>query len=328
MENNLTGKQILLLYAKFFNYDKIVYNKLKELGAKVDLYDARAELSSYEKAFLKIYKVFFYKKLSIYHHGIIEAQKDCQYDYIFTNSYLPEDTINEYKQNFPNAIFILYMDDSVNNTPNIEKTFRLYDSVKTFDRSDSLKYNIKLQPLFFEDSYADINTNIRFSYDVCFIGTVHSDRLKIILEIDRVCREKGLKFYHYCYLQSRFIYYFYYLTKKEFRLVPKSFFRFKQIPTSEIAIIFSLSQAILDIQHPLQTGLTMRTIETIGAGKKLITTNHDIKNYDIYNENNICLIDRTSSSVEDGFLKSTYIPLDKDLRYKYSLEGWIYSIFN
>ena len=53
MTNPVKDKKILLLCTRFFNYDQLVANKLKELGATVDLYDARAELSTVEKAILK-----------------------------------------------------------------------------------------------------------------------------------------------------------------------------------------------------------------------------------------------------------------------------------
>lgn len=323
--NDLKGKRILLLYAKFFNYDKIVTEKLREMGAIVDLYDARAELSTIEKAILKIYKGFFHKKLRKFHKLIQEENSNKQYDYIFTNSYLPRETVIGYKKMFPSAKLILYLDDSVRNTNNVEYTFDCYDSVKSFDRSDSIKFNIGLQPLFFEDSYNQTSI-VEKQYDLCFIGTIHSDRLKVISKIDEICKKRDIKFFHYCYLQSNFIYYYYWLTKKEFRKYPKSFFTFDQIASKDVAAIVKRSTAIIDIQHPLQTGLTMRTIETIGARKKIVTTNPDIKYYDIC-DSNVCIIDRENPIIPNDFLTSPYKDLNENIMNKYSLLGWIQSIF-
>lgn len=322
---DLKGKRILLLYAKFFNYDKIVTDKLRSMGAIVDLYDARAELSTMEKAVLKVYKGFFHEKLRKFHKQIQDENSGKQYDYIFSNSYLPRETVISYKKKFPSAKLILYLDDSVRNTYDVENTFDCYDSVKSFDRSDSIKYKIGLQPLFFEDSYVE-TTKVETQYDLCFIGTIHSDRLKVISKIDEICKKQNLRFFHYCYLQSNFIYYYYWLTKKEFRKYPKSFFAFKQIPSKDVATIVKSSTAILDIQHPLQTGLTMRTIETIGARKKIVTTNADIKYYDIC-DSNVCIVDRENPEILQGFLESSYNELKADIMNKYSLTGWIQSIF-
>ena len=157
MVENFKGKKILLLYAKFFHYDQIVYRRLKELGAEIDLYDARAELSTSEKTILKIYMGFFHKKLKRYHKDIQERNKNKQYDFIFSNSYLPKETVISYREKFPNARLLLYLDDSVKNTYDVENTFSYYDSVKTFDRSDSLKYKIELRPLYFTNYNSDLS---------------------------------------------------------------------------------------------------------------------------------------------------------------------------
>ena len=46
---------------------------------------------------------------------------------------------------------------------------------------------------------------------------------------------------------------------------------------NDIVSLYKESEVILDINHPGQNGLTMRTFEALGAGKKLITTNTEIK---------------------------------------------------
>lgn len=326
MINPVKDKKILLLCTKFFNYDQLVANKLKELGAIVDLYDARAELNTAEKAVLKYYKGFFYAKLRKYHKRIVESNREKEYDIIYTNSYLPEETVVQYKNAFPKAKLLFYLDDSVANMKNANKTFSYYDRVMTFDRSDSIKYQIDLIPLFYEDSYKK-NSGNDYKYDICFIGTIHSDRLKVIEAIEKECLEKGLTFFHYCYLQSRVMYLVYWITKSEFRRKAPSYFQFNQIPSCEVADILLKSKAVLDIQHPRQTGLTMRTIETLGAGKKIITTNKEIQYYDIYNESNVCIIDRNNPDINSYFINSEYEELQTSIIEKYSIGGWIAQVF-
>lgn len=323
---DIKRKKLLLLCAKFFNYDTLVADKLRELGASVDLYDARAELSTPEKAILKYYKGFFYSKLKKYHKSIIEKNKEKEYDIVYTNSYLPEETLMLYKESFPGAKFLFYLDDSVANMKNADKTFSYYDRVMTFDRSDSIKYNIDLIPLFYEDSYKK-HTDNDYKYDICFIGTIHSDRLKVIEAVEKECIAKGLSFFHYCYLQSRVMYLVYWLTKSEFRRKAPSYFRFNQIPSSEVADILQKSKAVLDIQHPRQTGLTIRTIETLGAGKKIITTNKEILHYEIFRDSNVCIIDRETPVINKSFINTSYEKLPSEILSKYSIEGWIEQVF-
>ena len=325
--NSIRGKRILLLYAKFFNYDVIVKNKLEELGAVVDLFDARANLSSAEKAIKKVYRGFYAKKQKKFHKDIQETIKGNDYNFIFTNAYLEPEVVIDYRKLFPDAKLVLFLDDSVKNLKGVENTFSLYDHVATFDRLDAITYNISLCPLFYSDSYVNQTTTKEYKYDICFIGTLHSDRLKVISMIEKYCEQNHISFYHYCYLPSGFIFYYYWLTKPEFRLRRKSYFKFEQLSSETIADILFHSKCVLDIEHPKQTGLTMRTIETLGSQKKLLTTNKDIRNYNIFNENNICVINRNDPRFDISFLDSAFTPLPSEVMYDYSIEGWISKLF-
>jgi hypothetical protein len=83
------------------------------------------------------------------------------------------------------------------------------------------------------------------------------------------------------------------------------------------------SKATLDIAHPQQTGLTMRTIELLGAQKKIITTNGDIVNYDFYDPQNILVIDRENPDFDTDFFKTEFNPTSNQILVKYSINEWL-----
>ena len=80
---------------------------------------------------------------------------------------------------------------------------------------------------------------------------------------------------------------------------------------------------MLDIQHPNQTGLTMRTIEMIGLNKKIITTNSSITEYDFYSPNNVLVIDRENVEIDLAFFETQYEKLEDNIYYNYSLSKWV-----
>jgi hypothetical protein len=88
------------------------------------------------------------------------------------------------------------------------------------------------------------------------------------------------------------------------------------------------SRAIVDVEHPKQKGLTMRTFETLGKEKKLITTNGNIRAYDFYNDANISIIDRANPAINKEFIYLPFRPLPEILYYKYSIDGWLEDIFS
>ena len=102
---------------------------------------------------------------------------------------------------------------------------------------------------------------------------------------------------------------------------------FKSLSKLDVLNVIGKSKSIIDIQHPLQPGLTMRTIEIIGAKKKLFTTNKDVENYDFYNRNNIFIINRNEPKLDFSFLKKDYEDIDETIYEKYSLSSWIRTIF-
>jgi hypothetical protein len=87
------------------------------------------------------------------------------------------------------------------------------------------------------------------------------------------------------------------------------------------------SHIIVDVHHPGQNGLTMRTIESLGAHKKLITTNSSVVQCDFFHSDNIIVIDRLSPVIPPAFFTSEYQTIAKPIYRKYSLAEWLQEIF-
>ena len=325
-------KKILFFSPSFFGYEKAIVSKLIELGYEVDFFDERSITKSVEKALFKVMPSLYKKKTEQYYEVIFQEIKDKSYDillFIKADS-IPTQSLQKLKHHFSNAKFYLYLWDSIRNINNIEKKFKYFDEIYSFDKEDvSNNALLKFRPLFYTDEYKKaFQKKEQYKYDLSFCGTIHSDRYKIIKNIDSFCRLNNLNVKFYNFLQGDFMYYFYKFTKREFLFSPKNNFDFEKISSSEISEIVDNSRAILDIQHPSQTGLTMRTIEMIGMQKKIITTNKDIVEYDFYNPNNILVIDRKKPIIPLEFFSTEYAPIPNEIYNSYSLESWIRDILD
>jgi hypothetical protein len=100
-------------------------------------------------------------------------------------------------------------------------------------------------------------------------------------------------------------------------------FIYKAKSRSEVVALVARSRIVVDIERPVQCGYTMRTLETLGAGRKLITTNAEVINSDFYVPDNIAIIDRNSPRISAEFFTSVYQPVPPKILYRYSLEGWL-----
>ncbi|MDD7331041.1 MAG: sugar transferase [Absicoccus porci] len=329
--DDILGKRILFFAPAFFGYENKIVKKMEDMGATVDMYDVRSVTSAKDRALLKISPKIFAAKSQEYYESIIEKNKGKDYDYILVVKcdMTPERVLKRFRKEYPNAKLCLYLWDSIDNIPGVLEKFEYFDTLHSFDMEDCKKHpELKFRPLFYADEFCKELSTEDHKYDVSFAGTIHSDRYAVIKEVRKIAAEKGLRSYWFCYLQSKFIYYFYKATKKEFADTKIADFDLKKMGSKEIASIVDQSKIVLDIQHPKQTGLTMRTIEMVGMNKKLITTNSSIKNYDFYNPNNISVVDRKNVQIDDQFLQSTYEPLTDELYKKYSLQSWILEVLS
>lgn len=320
----LKGKKILLFSQFFFGYEKKIAEKMREYGAVVSLYDEMSITKPLERAFLKISASIFSKKTECYYFDILEKEKENVYDYVlFIDCEMPtEKILKKYRETFSTAKFCLHLWDSLKNLKGVKDKFHCFDYISSFDRKDACDCNIVFRPLFFLDAYRAKKELVKYEYDISFIGTIHSDRYAIIKKL----LDSTKMFFIYPFLQSTFIYYFYRFTKSEFKGTSISDFKFKKIESEKIAEVISKSKAVLDIQHPRQTGLTMRTLEMLGMKKKLVTTNSDIVNYDFYNERNICVINRSSPVIPEEFYKTEYEEIPESIYEYYSIGQWVLGV--
>lgn len=322
----LLNKNILFFSQYFFGYENKIRDKFIELGASVDMFDEMSIKKPFERALLKVSSNIFTSKTNSYYHTILNQLGRKSYDYIlFIDCEMPTNQVlDECKRLFPEAKMCLHLWDSIENLRGVPDKFHYFDIVTSFDPDDCDKYKLVFRPLFFCDEYRVQNTKHGYKYDMSFIGTIHSDRFKILRKIKSNLPKR--KMFIYPYLQSKFIYYFYLATKSEFRGTELSNFRFKKISATSIAEAVEKSKTIIDIQHPKQTGLTMRTLEMVGMNKKLITTNQDICRYDFYHPNNICVIDRDNPKINAEFFNTPYEQIPDVIYEKYSITSWILDV--
>ncbi|MEP6710968.1 MAG: hypothetical protein ABJA37_01055 [Ferruginibacter sp.] len=88
------------------------------------------------------------------------------------------------------------------------------------------------------------------------------------------------------------------------------------------------AEVLLDVNKDNQNGLTFRPFEAMGLGKKLITTNKNIRSYDFYDEQNILIIDPLNPEIPPGFFDKPYKELPMEIKEKYHIKNWIKTLLS
>lgn len=326
----LNGKKILFFSVKTFNLEKDIVQQLEKHGATVTYFDERPSNSNFVKGLIRLNRDFLQNTINKYYRNILKKVKNENFDYLLVNrgEVITEEFLEKFIALQPNCKRIFYTWDSFQNLSHGKKILHYFHKRFTFDWADALENNIGFRPLYFTDKYRQINGMTNFKeLDLLFLGTAHSDRYIISNKVAEWCNQHHFKVFTYYYMQGKWVYFYKKYFDPSFKLFDYKKLSFKSLTAEQIIELYKKSNIILDISHPQQSGLTMRTFEAIGAGKKLITTNKNIVNYPFYNTNNIYIIDRENLVLTESFFKTEYLPLDSELYERCSIDGWMVDIF-
>lgn len=320
---NLQGKQILFLAPRFFSYEQEISEEMRRKGAHVDWLPDRPFDTPLMAAVTRLRPQFVLPSANQLYRRQLSRWGRRKYDLVFVlnGQTLSKELLVQLRADLPNAQFVLYMWDSIGNRSSVIEKLDLFDECLSFDPSSVEQFGMRLRPLFFSPGFAN-DSVAEPGYHISFIGTAHTDRYSIVSKLDESLQPDIRRFW-YLYLQARWVYGAYRLTNPSFKGAHLKDFRFNPCTSSIVKDIFRRSLSVLDIEHPRQTGLTMRTFETLGAKKKLVTTNAGIRDLPFYNNQNIRIIDRQNPQVDLDFLLSPYVPVDPLIYNRYSLSGWL-----
>ena len=327
--SSLSGKRILFFAPKFFNYELAIKEEMQRQGATVHLYDERGNPSSIEKIIIRKWHFLLKSKIHKYYKNVVDLEKEFFPDYIFFLS--PEAATKEcielMKSVFPKAKLILYMYDSLKNK-NAKYIYKFFDKCLSFDSDDCKNYGFFFRPLFFANSFEPSNTEIEYEHDFCFIGTIHSDRARILYQLRKQFDTNGYSYFYYLYIPGKLMYVLRWIFDRYVRKFDKKYIYTTPIEKDRVAEVSEHSRCIIDINHPKQTGLTMRTIEMLGLKKKLLTTNEHIKDYDFYNPSNQIVVSRKNIIVPADNVTDRYAAVDDEIYNSYSLNAWVLQVFD
>jgi len=327
-ELSFQDKRVLFIGPRFFGYEQEIAKRLRELGATVEYHDDRPSAKASMKVAIRLFPKLVARQVRSYFEAIL-AGVDDHYDYVLIIKLecMPHDVLAVMRKKLSRARFIYYSWDSVRNNPNFDQAAGYFDALFTFDTEDANSdERLKLRPLFYLNEYRDVGSPPP-EFELCFVGTVHSDRYSLIRKVRALVQKAGARVYFYLFVPHRLIYLVKRVTVPAFWSASRSEFSFAPLKKQDVMHIIARSRAVLDIQHPGQTGLTMRTIEMLGARRKLITTNPLVREYDFYRPENIMVIDRCSPKIDPTFLVTPFLELPAPLYERYSLDGWIREIF-
>lgn len=325
----LRGKRVLML-APMGQYSEAITKALLAMGAVVDCYEERPALNVLAKILIRYFPRLIRSHAQAYFDGIVKETMSNNYDFVLMirAEAVTRQFIRDLKSRHRNAVIILYQWDSMTLTKGPVDKLGLFDRVFSFDKRDCEKYSLTFLPLFYMDDYKTIaRSGTEPKHDFMFVGTIHSDRYEFIKQIARYAQARSMSNYLYLFIPNPVVFYKLKYIDKNLRGAARAEFKYVPLGKSETVQAVANSRMVIDAEHPAQLGLTMRTIEMLGAGRKLITTNADILNYDFYHPNNILVVNRKRVEIPDSFIEAEYVEVEPSVYEKYGVHHWVTTVF-
>jgi hypothetical protein len=344
--------RVLLITLEFYGIEKKIKSVLEELNYEVTWFENKTLLFDYHgtNSKLKILRRIYFLLLSPqirYLRKELSKIKNPEFDILFSvnaNIICPY-LLRKLKRKNPHLYSVLFLWDSFL-MYNWTKELRLFNRVLTFNHSDSKNFHIEYKPNFYIKS--KINLSLHNEYDLFFVGKFSSDRLELV---DKILNLKGihdLKLYIKLWPAYRIIFHnqniYSFLKRFKFQnawvlnyqlnyeavngLLKREYLVTESLNFEEMQNKLLSSNVILDLPYKLQAGYTHRLIEALANGRKVLTTNSNIRNESFYDPEQIHILDEQNPEIDYEWIKERSAFKVDSYFSGLELSAWLKSILN
>jgi len=181
----------------------------------------------------------------------------------------------------------------------------------SFDIADCDRYHDFLHlPIFYTwrgiDETTLLSDKMKRDIDLLCVGTDHSDRGIIVAKARQDIEKHAMKLYSHLYILPVD-----FLKKTVKKIFLSEYLNFKDVHITKVPPIgyyklLCRSKAVLDIPQPNQTGASIRIMEALSLGRKVVTTSDMLKRESFYSEKNIQIWDTNTQLDITGLLSESF----------------------
>lgn len=275
-------KKILLIGLKYHNYTEEIISELRRQGHDVTYHDIQPR-DLLMKALRVSAPLAYTSRINKHHDRILAAESGKHYDLVlFIQVHqMALNTLGAFRNEFKDAEFVLYNWDAITNH-DYRPYMHLFDRIYTFDPQDALALGLRYLPLFCIRAFQDLQKRDSGQNSIYFVGNIVSvQRYEAIQAFKLYCQGQNIEFKSFLSCSPVVLW----------RLISSGHMPFdvsiRSINFSCFIDMIETSTAVFDFANHKQSGYTMRTMENLCAGKKIITGNAEIVNASFYSDERI-----------------------------------------
>lgn len=291
------AKKILLIGLPYHHYTAEIIAAMRAQGHEVVFHDIQPR-----DPLMKTLRVaapgWYRRRLDAHHARIVAAERGHRHDLVlfiqvhqFSQGHLAA-----LKRDHAAAEFVLYNWDSIDNH-DYRAHLHAFDRAYTFDPQDARDLGIGYLPLFCIPAFQNLRKREQDRKAVYFVGNIVSvQRYRAIQAFKAYCAQQGIAFHSHLACTPLVMTW---LLRAGH--LPRDVTS-KPIAHDRFIDMIETSTAVFDFANHRQTGYTMRTMENLCAGKKIITGNRGLINEPFYSPDRILVFDGFDYSAVRAFL--------------------------
>ena len=275
-------KKILLIGLNYHRYTAEIVRALRAQGNEVHFHDIQPG-RPWLKVLRKLAPTRYPAALDCYHAGILAAEQGWRADLVlFIQVHqMSQANLTALHREQPSAEFVLYNWDAVSNH-DYRPWLHHFDRVYTFDPHDAKTLGLHYLPLFCIPAFQALQRRDAPGQAVYTVGNIANPKRYVAVQaFKQYCQDHAVAFRSYLAVSSNIL-----LTLMRNGHLPLDV-SWRQISQSAFIDMIESSSAVFDFANHQQVGYTMRTIENLCAGKKIITNNSAIRAEPFFSEDRI-----------------------------------------
>lgn len=264
---------ISIIGPKFFGYTQSIRDEVSRRGFQTDLYEEFQSSSTVIKVLYRLgFFNFFTADISKYHLNILSkiVARGTTDLFLINPEIVDRKFVCAVKSR--NINVHLYMWDSAANKKRFVNYLDLLHSKSSFDPVDCQKLEMVYVGLFSDKTLRAAAENCKKDVDIAFYGTLHSSRTELLCQVREYCEAEGFSYKFLLYYHARWLFYLKCLMFPQNLQLLRSV-SYKNYTKDQIDSLIASARFVLDLHHPSQNGLTMRTFEVLFSTARLITLN-------------------------------------------------------
>lgn len=290
--SGMTPARALVISPAFFGYERDIVAELEAQGFQTTFLDERLSNSAVARSIMRVRKNLVGRRIEAYFRRKQAEFVRTRFSLVVVikAEVVPRWFLQDLRSANPDARFVFYTYDAIDNASNCLEVLDLFDERLSFDRVDVEKHpDFSYLPLFYTPEFQPLALERRSGprrLGLSFIGTLHTERYAFATKLFGSSQNA----YGFFYVQARWYFAVIKYLTREHANVPWKAVSFTSLNRSQIAEVFRQSHAVLDMQRIGQAGLTMRTFEVLASGAILVTTNSAISREPFFDPSRIVVV--------------------------------------